>query len=111
MGNCLNTCTVDESLLAARLESAIQRDSVNHVRAAIKRGAPVNFLYKVKSIYFFNILRIKSIMLVEIICKEVSCLAGLSEETTIVSKQNMVKSSSCTSFYCGQFSENTHIYI
>ena len=39
--------TVNDTLLAAQLESGIKRDSVDDVRAALEQGAPVNFLYEV----------------------------------------------------------------
>ena len=45
MDHCLNI--VDDTLLAAQLESAIEGDSVDDVRAALEQGAPVNFLYEV----------------------------------------------------------------
>ena len=45
MESCLND--VDDTLLAKRLECAIEGDSVDDVRAAIEQGAPANFLYKV----------------------------------------------------------------
>ena len=45
-GNCSKTI-VDK--LAAQLESGITRDAVDDVRAAIAQGAPVNFLYKVRT--------------------------------------------------------------
>ena len=38
---------VDDKLLSAQLESGIESDSVDDVRAAIEKGAPVNFLYNV----------------------------------------------------------------
>ena len=50
--NCLNT--FDDTLLAAQLESGIKRDSFDDVRAALEQGAPVNFRYKVKSIYLLK---------------------------------------------------------
>ena len=39
--------TVNDTWLAAQLESGIKRDSVDDVRAALEQGAPVNFLYEV----------------------------------------------------------------
>ena len=45
-GHCSKT-TVDK--LAAQLESGITRDAVDDVRAAIAQGAPVNFVYKVRT--------------------------------------------------------------
>ena len=45
MDNRLNV--VDDTSLAAQLESAIEGDSVDDVRAALEQGAPVNFLYEV----------------------------------------------------------------
>ena len=45
-GNCLRN--VDDQFLAEQLESGINRESVDDVRTAIDKGAPVNFLYEVK---------------------------------------------------------------
>ena len=81
MENRLNA--VDNKLLTARLECAIEGDSVSDVRAAIEKGAPVNFLYKVKSTYVF---KFEHYMPVDFICTEIWRF---------------------TIMYCGDFVENS----